>query len=251
MLRRLLGATRRARPLYGSVPPGGRVYAIGDVHGRLDLLDELLTRIDAEAGDAARELIFLGDLVDRGPDSAGVVERVRRLAEGPVPVRTLAGNHEEILLGALDGDPEMLRLFCRFGGRETALSYGLTPAEYDAMDFEELGERLAEVVPAAHRAFLDGLDDQLVRGDYAFVHAGVRPGVPLAEQLPADLRWIRNSFLRHDEPFEKTVVHGHTITEDAEFRPNRIGIDTGAFQSGRLTALGLEDDRYWVVQTGG
>jgi len=227
------------------------VYAVGDVHGRLDLLDDLLARIEADAGDAAYELILLGDLVDRGPDSAGVVERVRLLAtDGTRPITVLAGNHEEIMLGALAGDPELIRLFCRVGGRETALSYGIAPAEYDALDYPGLAERLATLVPEAHRTFLAGLDDRIVRGDFAFVHAGVRPGVALAEQKVGDLRWIRNSFLDHGGSFGHVIVHGHTITDAPVFRPNRIGIDTGAFQSGILTALGLEGDRHWIVQTG-
>jgi len=250
MIRRLFGAARRAQRSYGSIPTGGRVYAIGDVHGRLDLLDDLLGRVAADAGDTPYELILLGDLVDRGPDSAGVVARAMSLVAGPVPTRVLAGNHEEILLGTLAGDAAMIRLFCRAGGRETAFSYGLTQLEYDGLDFEGLGRRMAEAVPADHRRFLEGLEDQLVRGDYAFVHAGIQPDVPLAEQAVSDLRWIRGAFLKHSDPFEKTVVHGHTITEEVEFRPNRIGIDTGAYQSGRLTALGLEDDRYWLIQTG-
>jgi len=249
MLRRLFGAARAARP-YGSVPPGRRVYAVGDVHGRLDLLDRLLDMVAADAGDAAYELILLGDLVDRGPNSADVVERVRVMAAAAEPpVTVLAGNHEEIMLGAIAGEAEMIRLFCRAGGRETALSYGLGPAAYDGMGFDELAAWLASNVPPAHRDFLTGLSDREVRGDYAFVHAGVRPGVPLAEQAVSDLRWIRNSFLNHAEPFEKTVVHGHSISEEVNYRPNRIGIDTGAFRSGKLTALGLEDDRYWLVQT--
>jgi len=250
MIRRLFGAARRAQPSYGSVPDGMRVYAIGDVHGRLDLLDDLLARIEEDAAGAAYELVLLGDLVDRGPDSAGVVERVRSLADGPIPTRVLIGNHEEIFLGMLDGDDAMVRLFCRVGGRETAFSYGLTQLEYDGLDFGGLMQRMVEAVPPEHRRFLAGLEDQIVIGDFAFVHAGVRPGVALAEQTQADLRWIRTSFLKHADPFEKMVVHGHTITDAVEFRPNRIGIDTGAYLSGKLTALGLEGDRHWIIQTG-
>jgi serine/threonine protein phosphatase 1 len=249
MLRKFFGGARRATARYGTLPQGRRVYAVGDVHGRLDLLDELLERIAADAGGAAHELVFLGDFVDRGPDSAGVIDRVRQL-KAERPVRALMGNHEEILLDVLAGDPEVTRLFCRVGGRETALSYGIGEQEYVEFGFEELAERLGALVPAEHRAFLLSLEDQVVEDDYVFVHAGVRPGVPLEEQVPSDLRWIRNSFLSFPDPFGKTVVHGHSITEEPDFRSNRIGIDTGAYKSGRLTALGLEDDRYWIVQTG-
>ena len=236
-----------------ALPDGMRAYAVGDIHGRLDLLDDLLGRIDADDGRRARAettIIFLGDLVDRGPDSAGVVERLRLLSEPGRRVRFLAGNHEEILLQSLDGDLKALRLLCRIGGRETALSYGLSEGDYDRFGFEELAEALDKSVPAAHRRFLDSFEDMITLGDYLFVHAGVRPDRPLDEQRTADLRWIRGSFLDHRGRLAKRVVHGHTIASEVEFRPHRIGIDTGAYASGRLTALGLEGTDQWLLQTG-
>lgn len=235
-----------------AIPSGQRVYAVGDVHGCLDLLDQLLAAIDtddAEREPAATTLIFLGDLVDRGPDSAGVVERVRQRAGAGVDVRLLLGNHEEIFLAALDGDPKALRLFCRVGGRETALSYGIAAEGYERTSYEDLAVLLADAVPPEHRVFLAGGTDMEVIGDYAFVHAGVNPGRTLEEQRGADLRWIRDPFLDHRKELEKVVVHGHTIADEVEFRPHRIGVDTGAYLSGRLSAVALEGDRTWTIDT--
>lgn len=252
MIKKLFGARRAPQEQPASIPIGQRVYAIGDVHGRLDLLDELLGRIDADdAGKPPAEtsLIFLGDIVDRGPGSAGVVERLRQRAERQPGMRFLMGNHEEMFLAALDGDKATLRLFCRVGGRETILSYGMTAEEYDRLDYDELAVRMAELVPAAHRDFLSGFEAMIVVGDYAFVHAGVRPDTPLADQRTKDLRWIRSPFLDHRGRLEKIIVHGHTALEEVEYLPHRIGIDTGAYTTGRLTALGLEAGDRWCLQT--
>lgn len=236
-----------------TIPEGQRLYAIGDIHGRLDLLDQLLTRIDAD--DAARPaarttLIFLGDLVDRGPDSAGVVERLRQLAASGRDVRFLLGNHEEVFLHAIrEEKTEALKFFCRIGGRETILSYGITETDYNAMDYDELKAALAERVPESHLSFLESFEDLIELGDYLFVHAGIRPGVAIQEQRPRDLRWIREPFLDHAAPHDRMVIHGHTITADVDEHSNRIGIDTGAYASGCLTALGIEGDDRWVLQT--
>jgi serine/threonine protein phosphatase 1 len=228
------------------------VYAVGDIHGCVDLLDALIALIDADEtarGPADTTIIFLGDVVDRGPASAAVIERLRGLATERGTVRFLLGNHEEIFLGALDGDPKALRLFCRIGGRETVLSYGMEATEYERLDYEELVHRLADIVPAAHRQFLSEFEDMIVIGDYAFVHAGVRPDQPLDRQRTADLRWIRDPFLNHGARLEKTIVHGHTMSEEIERRNHRIGIDTGAYSSGKLTAIGLQDSDVWYLQT--
>lgn len=246
---------RAAEPISRpALPPGERVYAIGDIHGRLDLLDDLLIRIGADnAGrpPAATTLLFLGDLIDRGPDSAGVVERVRKLAASKINVRVLMGNHEEVFLAAAGQDLAALRFCCRIGGRETIISYGISQEEYERLDYAELAERLAALVPAEHTAFIASFEDIVVMGGYLFVHAGIRPGVPVADQREKDLRWIREPFLDHDAPFEAFVVHGHTILEDIDERSNRIGIDTGAYVTGKLTALGLEGSERWVLQTPG
>lgn len=235
-----------------TIPAGERVYAIGDIHGRLDLLDALLASIeadDAARGPAATRIVFLGDVVDRGPDSAAVIDRLMTVAQARPTTAFLKGNHEEVFLLALDGDREALRLFCRIGGRETILSYGIDPDRYERLDYDALAQWIADAVPAAHREFLGAFEDMVVVGDYAFVHAGVRPDVALAEQRGADLRWIRNTFLNHTGGFAKTIVHGHTISDDMDRGHGRIGIDTGAYATGRLTALGLEGDRDWCLQT--
>jgi serine/threonine protein phosphatase 1 len=251
MLKRLFSARRESEPV-AHVPPGRRLYAIGDIHGRLDLLDAALAKIaddDAARGSAQTTVIVLGDLVDRGPDSVGVVERLRRLAESGTDIRLLLGNHEEVFLLALGGDLRAVRLFCRIGGRETLLSYGVSATEYEALSYEEVAERLAALVPPAHRDFLAAFEQLIVVGDYAFAHAGVRPGVPFADQTSEDLRWIREPFLEHRGVLEKVVVHGHTIRDQPEFRRHRIGIDTGAYASGRLTVLGLEAGERWIIES--
>ena len=191
----------------------------------------------------------MGDLIDRGPDGAGVIDRLIALKAERPTTRFLLGNHEEVFLGALAGDEKALRLFCRIGGRETALSYGISAEAYERLDYAELGARLHAVVPAEHRAFLSTFEDMIEIGDYAFVHAGIHPGRPLSDQRTADLRWIRDPFLHHDGPMEKIVVHGHTIADDIEIEGHRIGVDTGAYATGRLSAVGLQDDRPWPIQT--
>ena len=254
MLQRFFSRRRATADSRATVPAGRRIYAIGDIHGRIDLLDELLARIEAD--DAARPpaettLIFLGDLIDRGPASAAVVERLLTLVERRPETRFLLGNHEEVFIEALTGDEGVVRTFCRIGGRETVLSYGVVAAEYETLDYAAVGERLRALVPAAHRAFLAAFEDLIVIGDYAFVHAGVRPGMPLDQQSTEDLRWIRSPFLSYRGKLDKVVVHGHTISAEVEMLPHRIGIDTGAYASGRLSALGLEAADRWVLQTTG
>lgn len=252
MLAKLL-KTRRSTPAVPAIPPGERVYAIGDVHGCLAELDQVLAAIEAD--EAARAparttLIFVGDLVDRGPCSAQTVERVRTLAQTR-SVRCLLGNHEEVLIGALDGEPGALKLFCRIGGRETSLSYGIDAQEFEDADYAELSAALRRTVPAAHLRFMREMEDMIEIGDYLFVHAGVRPDIALSDQRPEDLRWIRTRFLDHAKPLDKMVVHGHTISDEVQIRPHRIGIDTGAFHSGVLSALGLEGTTRWTLQSSG
>ena len=239
-------------PLPASLPQGRRFYAVGDIHGRRDLLDELLARIEDDAaarGPADTLVIFLGDLIDRGPDSRGVVERLMAFRDGPVPSRFLMGNHEEVFLKALKGDLRALRFLIRIGGRETLLSYGATEEELDAMTLGQLREWLMSHIPEAHLRFIEGMAEKVLIGDYAFVHAGVRPRVPMGEQEPRDLRWIREEFLTFPDPHDYFVVHGHSITADVEERPNRVGIDTGAYASGILTAVGLEETARWFLST--
>lgn len=234
------------------VPEGERVYAIGDIHGRLDLFRRMIAMIerDENVRDTAKTtVILLGDLVDRGPDSAGVIAAARDWADRR-DVRILAGNHEEMFLDSFDHD-ETLRHFLRHGGRETLLSYGLTPEDYAAMTLEEIRAAMPALVPAADVAFLRSLEDIIRIGDYVFVHAGIRPGVALSAQNPLDMRWIRGEFIADRTPRDFVVVHGHTICEDPEVHPLRVGIDTGAYASGRLTAIGLEGESRWLIEAAG
>lgn len=226
-----------------TIPAGERVYAIGDVHGRLDLFDALVNAVEADDAISPRArttIVLLGDLVDRGEDSAGVLAAARRL-QSRRRVRILCGNHEEMFLKSLQ-DLEVFRFFLRpgCGGRATLASYGLAVQDMNRLDLDEAQAMARGHVPAADIAFIRSFEDAIAIGDYLFVHAGVAPDVPLELQRPADLRWIREPFLSHPDPFGAVVVHGHTIRDDVEDRGNRIGIDTGAYQSGRLTALVLE-----------
>jgi serine/threonine protein phosphatase 1 len=254
VLKRLFGRTPVRPPQVWRAPVGQRLYAIGDIHGRRDLLDELLAMIDAD--DAARgpsketRLIFLGDLVDRGPDSRTVVERVMALTEASESVICLKGNHEELLIRSWEGDRKTAAVFHRNGGRETILSYGVDPETYDAGDLGDVVELIGASVPPRHIAFLDGLSDWVQAGDYLFVHAGIKPGVDLEEQSASDMRWIRKDFTDWRGDHGLMVVHGHTITDGVDAQDNRIGIDTGAYATGRLTAIGLEDDQRWFISTG-
>jgi serine/threonine protein phosphatase 1 len=254
MLGRLFKKAAVSRPLDSArVPDGMRVYAIGDIHGCNDLLQQLLAQIDAD--DAARgaadtHIIFLGDLMDRGPDSAGVIDTAMALRDAGRNVRFLMGNHEEIFVRACrTRDTKTTRFFLRIGGEATVLSYPITRAEYITLDMEQLSERLPDLVPQEHLDFLESFEDQIVIGDYAFVHAGIRPGVPLADQKPSDLRWIREEFVGQRGDLEKVVIYGHTIYDDIDERGSRIGIDTGAYASGKLTALALEGGERWYLQT--
>jgi serine/threonine protein phosphatase 1 len=224
-----------------AIPPGQRVYAVGDIHGRRDLLEVLVAAIDADdaaAPPAETTVILLGDLVDRGADSAGVIALARAWQQRR-RVRILAGNHEEMFLRSFTS-LETFRHFLRHGGRETVLSYGVDRAAFAQADMEEAQEMMRAAVPAENIAFLKGFEDMIAIGDYLFVHAGIDPRVPIEEQKVHDLRWIREPFLSHAEPYGQVVVHGHTISEAPEDCGNRIGIDTGAFMTGRLTALVLE-----------
>ena len=251
---RLFGLGRkepaRAEP---AIPGGVRVYAIGDVHGRFDLLRILLDRIEADdraRAPAETHVVLLGDLIDRGPGSAEIIGFFLDATPGFARFHFLMGNHEEMLLRLIDAPTETgLAHFLRYGGRETFESYGASERLLDFPERHPL-QALPNLVPGAHRHFLRSMDDRLRFGDYLFVHAGIRPDVPIDEQVSADLRWIRGAFLDSELDHGVTVVHGHTISERPEFKANRIGIDTGAYASGTLTALGLEGTGRWLIATG-
>ena len=254
VFKRLFGRSTEAAPPAWHAPAGQRIYAVGDIHGRRDLLDDLLIQIDADdsaRGNAQTQLIFLGDLVDRGSDSRGVIERLMQLRDASDNVRFLKGNHEELLIRAWDGDTRATSLFNRVGGRETMHSYGMSDAAYDALDIAELAAAIAAHVPRDHIEFLTSFDDFIEAGDYLFTHAGIRPGLAISEQEASDLRWIRREFTEYAGMHSHMVIHGHTISEGIDEQPNRIGIDTGAFVTGRLTAIGIEGSQRWFLGTGG
>lgn len=231
---------------------GYRAYAIGDVHGHLDLLDGLLRQIEEDhrlrGGSATPVLVFLGDLIDRGPDSRGVVERVRAGPLRGFQTVALAGNHEEVLLRLLDGEGGLFRQWLGFGGAECLRSYGAQELAGGDLPEPEALARLRAAIPPDHQAFLRDLGDTFSFGDYLFVHAGIRPGLPLHQQSPTDLRWIRQPFLGDRRDHGRMIVHGHTISRGVDEQPNRIGIDTGAYHFGTLTALAVEGGERWLLQ---
>lgn len=252
VFKRLFGLKEEIPPRVWTAPEGQRIYAVGDIHGRLDLLDQLILKIEEDNAGRNRvrtQIIFLGDLCDRGPDSRGVIERVMQLAKASSDVRLIAGNHEELLIRAWDGDRRSAGLFNRVGGKETMLSYGVDEEKYDAADLEELVEMISSHVPENHIAFLKAAEDWITAGDYLFVHAGIRPGDAIEEQRTSDLRWIRREFTDFPGDHGMMVIHGHSITEDVDVRTNRVGIDTGAYATGTLTALGIERSERWFLQT--
>lgn len=235
-------------------PRGYRAYAVGDIHGRLDLLEDMLGNVEADL--AMRKprralLLFLGDLIDRGPASCQVIERLRTYSHPDLRTVFLMGNHEEVLLRILAGERGILDSWLRFGGAQCLESYGANPSSVRAVQEGEAIALVQQAIPQRHREFLSGFADTLRFGDYLFVHAGVRPAVDLSMQSQSDLRWIRQPFLEDETDHGFVVVHGHTISEEAVERSNRIGIDTGAFRSGILTALVLEgEERRYLTAKG-
>ena len=234
------------------LPDGVRVYAVGDVHGRLDLLTELQALIDADAASAAGARVvqvMLGDYIDRGPASREVVDRLIEQARQRELV-TLRGNHEDYVL-QLSEQPERLAHWWRFGGREGLLSYGLDLVDPPIPEtVAELVPRALAAIPPEHRAFFAATGLSWRCGDYFFAHAGVRPGIPLHRQAEQDLLWIRGGFLEDESDFGAVVVHGHTPGPAPVVRANRICIDTGAYASGVLTCLVLEGADQRLLQTG-
>jgi len=251
-LRDLLNKIFSRRPRKAaSLPEGVRVYAVGDIHGRLDLLDAIHRLIEQDSADKGgeRTLVYVGDYIDRGPDSKGVIDRLLSPLKG-FKTRHLKGNHDESLLEFLN-DPIHYRQWKDYGARETLASYGVTPPLFDKPDELSLvRDALAEALPAAHLQFLNGLELSFEIGDYFFAHAGVRPGLPLARQSPDDLMWIREQFLTSNADFGKVVVHGHTPSPEPQKKHNRIGIDTGAYATGKLTCAVLEGSDCRFLHTG-
>ena len=239
---------RRKTKRHYRVPEGVRVYAVGDVHGCLSELNRLLDAIDKDlTGDPIEShLVFLGDLVDRGPQSAGVIDRILKHGLPTDRWDCVMGNHEEVMLTCSAGQIELCDPWLRYGGVQTLESYGLSTAEIFAPAFD-LQAAMQKAIPPAHIHFLQSLKDYVAVGDYLFVHAGVRPNVPLENQSSRDLRWIRDGFLEDRTDHSMMVVHGHTIVPEVDFRFNRIAVDTGCYVTGNLSALVLEGDQTRVL----
>lgn len=239
---------------HARTPPGLRLYAVGDLHGRLDLLRALHRHVDMELqADAPTDwrIVYLGDYVDRGPDSRGVLEFLAEAkARDPRHV-VLAGNHD---LGLLDflARPDPCGIFITHGGLETAASYDVHAAHFGAV--EEGGDALrafhaavATAIPQSHLALLHALEASFDCGDFFCCHAGIRPGVALERQSVDDLVWIRGEFHRHEGLYPKVILHGHTPSGKVTVRPNRVNLDTGACRTGRLSVLRVEDARKTIL----
>lgn len=235
---------------------GRRIYAIGDIHGRLDLLIEMLARV---TGDLKRRphpdplVIFLGDYMDRGPESRGVLELLIDIRSSDLPARFLLGNHDSYV-GAYLRDPDWFDrtyhwLHDAMGGNRTLASYGVPDAGWE--DLARTRDAFAAAFPPEHMAFLDACELMVRVGGYVFVHAGIRPGVPLGDQDRDDLIWIREPFLSSTENFGFKVVHGHTIVPRVEHHPNRIAVDTGAVRTGELSCVVLQGPVTALLAPGG
>jgi serine/threonine protein phosphatase 1 len=237
------------------IPPGRRVYAVGDIHGRADLLVKLLEelRSDVERGgfEGRPILVFLGDYIDRGFQSKDVIDVLLGDLLSPFETYFLKGNHEAAMLQFLN-DPTIGPRWAEFGGAETLVSYGVRPprARTAADQWAQASDELNAVLPKEHLEFLQQLDLSVRIGDYVFVHAGVRPGVPLDQQTEYDLLWIREEFLADRRPLGAVIVHGHTPASAPHRDSRRVGLDTGAYLSGKLTAARFEHDTVEFISTG-
>jgi serine/threonine protein phosphatase 1 len=235
-----------------AVPPGLRLYAIGDIHGRADLLRQVFTKIDADLMNrpATKAVeVFLGDYIDRGPQSRQVIDSLIDRKQRR-RVICLKGNHEDYIRGFLR-DPWVFDDWRQYGALETLMSYGLAPKLFADLRTDrekaELANVLLQSLPPAHRRFFASLPVTFSCGDFLFVHAGVKPGVPLDNQKEDDLLWIRDDFLLCEDDFGKVIVHGHTPVREPDFRSNRINIDTGAYATGRLTCAAFEHDQVLIL----
>ena len=236
------------------IPEGERVYAIGDVHGRLDLFEQLVSLIrrdNAGRSPARVTLICVGDIIDRGPDSAEIVRRCMLFGERTDRFVVLKGNHEAMLVDSLSGNFLALSLWLRSGGDAALSSWGVSDDLVATGPSKELVRAARALIPAKTRAWLGDLPLLCRRGDYLFVHAGIRPGIDIDLQTPEDLLWIRGEFLRSEADHHGiVVVHGHSVSDGGVVsKPNRIGVDTGAYRTNILSATMLEADERWVLST--
>lgn len=229
---------------------GDRVYCIGDIHGRFDLFRVALDRIEAHHAQRPKPrqiyVVLLGDLIDRGPDSAKVLHLVHKVQARTQQMIVLRGNHEEMMIRVIDGEPGVMRAWLKSGGTDTLRSLGIQPP-LDSQDSARVVAELRQRVPQEIIDWLRALPLTAQSGDYLFCHAGVRPGVPIKKQARDDLLWIREEFLGSTRDHGAVIVHGHSVSAELEMRPNRIGIDTGAYMSGVLSVLYLEDDLREVI----
>ncbi len=256
MFNTLITALKAKPASPASIPVGERVYAVGDIHGRLDLLQRLMDQIagDLKASALTPTLVFLGDYIDRGPKAKEVLDY---LMTEVLPVKTvihLRGNHEQVLLDILDptiDDPRLFPSWLGFGGRETLGSFGVPAVDLYSDDEDALQKRTPTVIPQIYQAFLQSTRLSHQIGDYFFAHAGIRPVVPLDRQRAQDLLWIGKPFLSSTVKFPAVVVHGHTIAADVQNLHNRIGVDTGAYATGVLSAVVLEGTTRRFLQTKG
>jgi serine/threonine protein phosphatase 1 len=243
----------RTSKLASRTPRDCVVWAVGDIHGRADLASGLLEAIRddlSSVGAGRKVIVFLGDHIDRGADSRGVLDQLCDLEADPaLEVHFIRGNHEDRMEAFLT-DPAVGPGWCDYGGRETLFSYGLSAPRMrgDQAGWAETARALAEALPEPHHRLLRRQQLSVTIGDYFFCHAGARPGVPLTDQSPEDLMWIRQPFLDHPAPFESVVVHGHTPTEVVVSDARRIGIDTGAYATGVLTGLRLDGAGREILQ---
>jgi serine/threonine protein phosphatase 1 len=229
-----------------------RLYVIGDIHGRLDLLEQLieLINLDIKSREGEAVIVTLGDYVDRGPNSSGVLDR---LANNPFEGRYVAlkGNHEALLEAFLDNPAAVGPDWWHLGGLETVKSFGVAvTSKMRRADLERMAKQLDEAITSKQSEFLKSLKTSLVFGGYFLCHAGVRPGISLELQSETDLLWIRDEFLSSETDFGKVVVHGHTPRREPEVLANRINIDTGAYTSGRLTCVLLDERGHRIIATG-
>ena len=248
--------TKISVPASPAIPPGTVVWAVGDIHGRLDLLQPLVQAMTADLQDSRAErklVIFLGDYIDRGPDSRGVLRLLSGLSQTQgVEWRFLKGNHEQAMLEFLD-DPSAGPRWCEHGGDQALRSWGLrVPAlAHKTEAWAVVAADLRHKVTKPKLRYLETLELSVTVGDYFFVHAGARPGIALDRQAPQDLMWIRQPFLNSQTAFERVVVHGHTATQDVHADQRRIGIDTKAYDSGLLSAVRLEGQERALLQAAG
>ncbi|XSC44921.1 metallophosphoesterase family protein [Bradyrhizobium sp. RDT10] len=230
-----------SRSVNASAPADTRIYAVGDIHGRADLLSEITARIDDDIRRrpiAHAVEVYLGDYIDRGPHSRTVIDllAVRLVANRAVCLR---GNHEAVMEGFLQ-DPAILQYWLPLGGVQTLASYGIELRD-ETETASDLRRRFLDAFPRAHELFMQCLRNQFSCGDFLFVHAGIRPEIPIAQQDVNDLIWIRNEFLDSTRSHERLVVHGHTPVPHPDIRNNRINIDTGAWRTGTLTCIAIEE----------